>query len=208
MPASERSFDPDRAVFLALDCGGSNKSFDPDTAGFLRSDATSSGAIDDEKDLSGFEHLALTPRETPRGTAPADSGDEGSAPSARAGDGGRDGQQRRSRRELFAELQGPLREFHTLSGVDNTEQVRLLFSDLAGKPVSAQTMKTLLSMPYELGAAASDTQGGDGNAGAVVSFALFSRLFLLGLQEKDLGEAARLRAVLDTHIQRLGGPNP
>ena len=76
------------------------------------------------------------------------------------------------------------------------EEIRLLFSDFAGKELSQETLMQLLAAGHEMQAVAraeGDSKG--------VSFDQLSRLFVIGEQEKDTTEA--LGATLDKHIAKL-----
>lgn len=83
------------------------------------------------------------------------------------------------------------------------EEVRLLFSDFAGKDLSADTLMQLLAAGHEMQAVA---RAEDDRKG--VSFDQLSKLFVIGVQEKDT--AGALGAALDKHIAKLeaSGPAP
>ena len=151
-------------------------------AGFLQSETTAT--VDEEQDLSSFEHLVITPRETPRGQSDSDQqpGDPEIRRDAAGTTSGQPSEIQTSMQNKYAQLKERLSVFHSLSGVDNSEvrgvwsllgcvfakfgrskvqqsvcvclkivcdrkcivwgfvcreqNIRLLFSDMAGKPLS------------------------------------------------------------------------
>lgn len=98
--------------------------------------------------------------------------------------------------QLFDALKPRLERFHAASSPNNMEEVRALFSDFAGKELSADTLMALLAAGHEMEAVA--RAEGDGKG---VSFDQLSKLFVIGVQEKDTTEA--LGAALDKHIAKL-----
>eukprot|EP00277_Geminigera_cryophila_P037639 CAMPEP_0173093616 /NCGR_PEP_ID=MMETSP1102-20130122/30237_1 /TAXON_ID=49646 /ORGANISM="Geminigera sp., Strain Caron Lab Isolate" /LENGTH=114 /DNA_ID=CAMNT_0013981947 /DNA_START=76 /DNA_END=421 /DNA_ORIENTATION=+ len=84
------------------------------------------------------------------------------------------------KQQLLDALKDKLEKFHAATPPANMEEIRELFSDFAGKPLSADTLMTLLAAGHDMEAVA--RAAGDGKG---VSF------------DEALG------AVLDKHIAKL-----
>jgi len=100
------------------------------------------------------------------------------------------------KQQLLDALKDKLKKFHAATPPANMEEIRELFSDFAGKPLSADTLMTLLAAGHDMEAVA--RAAGDGKG---VSFDQLSKIFVIGVQPTDTAEA--LGAVLDKHIAKL-----
>ncbi len=79
------------------------------------------------------------------------------------------------KQKLFADMKELLHKFHTLTPAQNMEDVRLLFSDFAGKELPVRVLVDLMGMGHEMGVPSQQ----DGHA---VTFAQLSNLFCAGVQ--------------------------
>jgi hypothetical protein len=100
------------------------------------------------------------------------------------------------KQQLFDALKPRLEKFHAASSPNNMEEVRLLFSDFAGKALPSETFMSLLAAGHDMEAvtrAEGDQKG--------ISLDQVCKLFVLGVQATDTEDA--LGKILDMHIAKL-----
>merc|ERR1712157_383984 len=95
------------------------------------------------------------------------------------------------KQKLFSDMKELLQKFHGCTPAENMEDVRLLFSDFAGKELPKSVLIQLMGMGEEMGVPAQ----ADGHA---VSFVQLSNMFCAGVQNSDTVE--KLTPLVQKHI--------
>ncbi len=106
--------------------------------------------------------------------------------------------------KIFAECKPLLEKLHSLQPTGNMETIRLLFSDMAKKPLPVKVLISLIGIESDFGIEGHGR--GEPDEHATNSFPTLTReqllrLFMAGVQEKDSVE--ELCSIINSHIKKL-----
>ena len=107
--------------------------------------------------------------------------------------------------KILAECKPLLEKLHSLQPTGNMETIRLLFSDMAKKPVPIHVLLSLIGIESELGLErptnVEPSEQATKSSFPTISRDQLLRLFHQGVQEKD--SVDELSGILKTHIEKL-----